>query len=230
MVSANVLQRVFRLKYGQSCGTCFSVDIDNREYIVTAKHVIEGFSGSGIVEIFHDNKWVPIAAQLVGAGAGEVDVAVLSLAQQLAPNWHLPLPADDKDIFFGQDVYFLGFPYHLFTDIGQNNRNFPIPFIKKAIVSSISKGQHTAQLYYLDGHNNPGFSGGPIVFTIPGSRDFRVAAVVSGYRFEQESIYAGEQQTPLSYRYNTGLILGYGVFHAVELIQANPIGLPMSYL
>jgi hypothetical protein len=34
------------------------------------------------------------------------------------------------------------------------NRNFPLPFVKKALLSAMANGY-----YYLDGHNNPGFSG-----------------------------------------------------------------------
>jgi hypothetical protein len=157
----------------------------------------------------------------VGHASGDVDISVLALGFQLSPT--RPLTPTGAGIGFGQDVYFLGFPYNLFTDIGANNRDFPVPFIKKAIVSSITK-VGDAEVTFLDGHNNPGFSGGPVVFVPPGQRDFRVAAVISGYRFEREPVFVGDQPTNLAYRYNTGIIIAYGIRHAVDLAQSNPIG------
>ncbi len=123
----------------------------------------------------------------------------------------------------GQEVFFLGFPYNLFADIGATNRDFPLPFVKRATLSSMSNDPNE-DILFLDGHNNLGFSGGPVVFKAPGAQDFRVAGVVSGYRFEEEPIYSGDTPTQLAFRYNTGIIISYSIRHAVELIKANPIG------
>ena len=226
MVPSNALTRTFRIKYGQSYGTCFTVDIDNRQYIVTAKHVANGISPSASIEIFHTNQWHRVDTSLVGEARGEIDVTVLAIPLQLSPTH--PLPASDEDIYFGQDIYFLGFPYNLFTDLGEINRNFPIPFIKKGIVSSITSANDGVRRYFLDGHNNPGFSGGPVVFAPPGQQSYRVAAVISGYRYENEPIYAGDQATQLAYLYNTGIIIAYGIQHAVDLIHMNPIGFDLT--
>lgn len=127
-------------------------------------------------------------------------------------------------IVYGQDVYFLGFPYGMTGEIGQMNRDFPLPFVKKAIVSCLQTTQKDAQLLFLDGHNNPGFSGGPVVFKEPNKNDFKVAGVISGYRYNEEPIYQGDQQVPLAYRYNTGIIFSYGIKHAVDIIKSTPIG------
>ena len=80
---------------------------------------------------------------------------------------------------------------------------------------------------FLDGHNNPGFSGGPVVFKEPNKNEFKVALVISGYRYTHEPIFIGDQQVPLAYHYNTGIIVSYGVKHAVDVINENPIGLPI---
>jgi hypothetical protein len=40
---------------------------------------------------------------------------------------------------------------------------FSVPLIKKAIISA-TVHEHGATVLLLDGHNNPGFSGGPIVY------------------------------------------------------------------
>jgi len=87
-----------------------------------------------------------------------------------------------------------------------------------------NSGQH----FFLDGHNNPGFSGGPIVFKEPNKNDFKAASVISGYRYTNELIFAGEIQVPFAYRYNTGIIISCGIKHAVDLIEGNPKGLPIN--
>ncbi len=79
----------------------------------------------------------------------------------------------------------------------------------------------------MDGQNNPGFSGGPVVFSGPSNKDYKVAGVISGYRVVHEPIYQGEKKLDLTYEYNTGIILAYGIKHAVDLIKENPVGVPL---
>ena len=136
-------------------------------------------------------------------------------------------------IVLGQDVYFLGFPYSISSDIGDLNRNFPVSLIKKAILSAFGSNPSDTQVLYLDGHNNPGFSGGPVVFCNPYSiaslsNPYKVAAVISGMKYVEEPVYDSDKRTHLVYRYNTGIIVAYRIQYALDLIQANPIGLEIS--
>jgi len=69
------------------------------------------------------------------------------------------------DMVIGQDVFFLGFPYNYDSLLQQSPfGNTPIPFVKKACMSAIIKSGEDI-LLLLDGHNNPGFSGGPVCFS-----------------------------------------------------------------
>lgn len=225
MVPSNALQRTFRIQHGSGCGTSFTVDQGTKQYLVTARHVVAGIKKIDQIEIFFENKWHSLDCEVVGEAAGNIDITVLSVPLQLSPTYSLQATTDG--VYFGQDVYFLGFPYNLFADIGAANRNFPLPFIKRATLSSMidPKGE---DILFLDGHNNPGFSGGPVIYSPPGTRDFRVAGVISGYRYENEPIFEGDTPTPLAYRYNTGIIIAYNIRHAVDLIRANPIGYQLS--
>ncbi len=36
--------------------------------------------------------------------------------------------------------------------------------------------------------------------------------VISGYRYKEEPIYQGEQPVLLAYRYNTGIVISYGLW------------------
>lgn len=54
MITTNVLQRTFRIKYGENTGTCFTIDVDDRQYIATARHVVDGIQRKDTIEIFHE--------------------------------------------------------------------------------------------------------------------------------------------------------------------------------
>ena len=81
----------------------------------------------------------------------------------------------------------------------------------------------------LDGHNNPGFSGGPIVYQSTTDRrgSMTVIGVVSGYLQTLEPVYDARKETTLSYGYNTGIVKAYFIDHATDLICENPIGFKM---
>ena len=83
MLTTNVLQRTFHIRFGGGSGTAFTIDIERRQYLVTARHIIESFCG-GELEIYHDSEWKKINLELVGAGAGEVDIGGLTMNGKIA--------------------------------------------------------------------------------------------------------------------------------------------------
>lgn len=226
MITTNVIQRTFHIRVSDFIGTCFTIDVAEKQYIITARHVVSEISGTQKISIFHGDQWKDIDVTLVGHCDGEIDISVLATNVLLSPNY--PLPATMEGIVYGQDVYFLGFPYGMTGAIGEMNHDFPLPFVKQAILSCLYTTPAGNQLLFLDGHNNPGFSGGPVVFKEQNKPDFKVAGVISGYRYNEEPIYQGAQQLPLAYRYNTGIIITYGIRHAIELIDSNPVGLTLN--
>ena len=226
MITSNVIQRTFYIRLDGSEGTCFTIDVDNKQYLVTARHLVATITGTQKVSIFHEGQWEDIDVSLVGHCNEEIDISVLVTDVRLSPDF--PLLPTMADIIYGQDVFFLGFPYGMMGEIGQMNRNFPLPFVKKAIVSCLPTPTD-AQPLFLDGHNNPGFSGGPVIFKEQkNSNEFKVAGVISGYRRVEEPIYQGTQELPLTYGQNTGIIISYGIKHAVDLIESNPIGFELN--
>jgi hypothetical protein len=225
LVSANVLQRTFNIAYGDSAGTAFTVDHAGRRYLVTADHVVSGIQDADTVQVLHDGVWRELAVRLVGRTEEPGDIAVLSLEVRLSAD-HL-LPATSAGLFVGQDVFLVGFPFGLSTEAGAVNANFPVPFVKRGILSVFAR-QGDYQIHYLDGHNNPGFSGGPVVFRPQWSNEFRVSSVISGYRLDSEPVYRGDLSTDLLVRYNTGIVISFNILHAVELIERNPIGFDLG--
>ncbi len=225
MLTSNLIHRTFQIRVNDATATCFTIDRDGRQYLITAQHVVRDVADQSHpqVELFHDGQWKPIILTLVGHCTKPVDISVYAPPQQLSPP--LRLPPQDKTTF-GQPVYFLGFPYGLRTNLGELNRNFPAPFIKQAIVSSMDNECGTC--FYLDGHNNPGFSGGPVIAHDSVSDCFALVSVVSGYQSAPENIHAPTGPVDLHYQADTGIIISYGIKHALDVISDNPNGFEIT--
>ena len=220
MITANVIYRVFRLKLGPETGTGFAIEEEGREYLVTARHLAHSLWGKRQIEVFKDGGWSPSEVTAVGHAPGEVDISVLAPAERLTPTRALPLPASSKGLTYGQEAFFLGYPYGI-SDNFLRETGHPLPLVKRVTVSTLF-----GKPYLLDGHNNPGFSGGPVVFCPPGRKEFQVVAVVSGYRWASAPVRDQENRdTEFYLRENTGIVVAYDVNEAIALIRANPIGL-----
>jgi hypothetical protein len=228
MITANVMHRVFRLHYGNGLGTCFALDVDGKQYIVTAAHVLDGISAIDKVGLYNEGQVREHEARLVGMGPGDVDIAVLALEQPVTPPSFPPLPPSIGKLIYGQDLYFLGFPLGLHSDVVFAT-GFPLPLIKKACWSgSFAGAGKSLSLLLLDAHLNKGFSGGPVVFAPLGGphNDLHVAGVISGYRVWEEPTYLQGQETGIVYRADTGIGLAYSIEHVLDVIRSNPIGPP----
>ncbi len=238
MITSNVIQRTFQLRTSCATFTGFTIDVSGRQYLCTAKHCLLSDASSENfqhIEVFHNEKWKPLKVRLVGFGSEDTDVCVLTSEQRLSPSH--PLEPTTAGIAYGQDVYFLGFPYEMRFVVKVNN-GFPVPFVKQATLSALSSPYEKQRILYLDGHNNPGFSGGPVVFRKSGDLQsgFCVASVISGYREDKKYIVAGDKRgvmsidigdgkrKPLEVYLNTGIIISYDIYHAIDAIKKNPIG------
>lgn len=223
MISANVIQRTFHIKYNNSTGTCFVIDIDNKQYFVTAKHVIQKLNGTETIEVFYQSQWQKVDAILVGHSLHS-DISVISIPS--LRNNSDNVIAESEQIFYGQDIYFLGFPYGLQSDVGALNNHLPLPFVKKGIVSNFLF-ESPRKILLLDGLNNKGFSGGPVIYKNMYDNSLRIAAIISGYRYEIVSAEHQNNEIDIQVKANTGIIISYGIEAAIELIKANPIGLQL---
>ena len=85
LMTTNILQRTFRIQYGGFTGTCFTVDVDGRQYLITARHIVSSIAGPNMVQIQHENTWKSLAVELVGHGQGDIDVTVLAPPVQISP-------------------------------------------------------------------------------------------------------------------------------------------------
>lgn len=226
MITSNVLHRVFFIK-GDDYGTAFTIDVDEKQYLITAKHLFVNPSATTGIKLFFDQRWHDLPVTHVGSGNGEIDISVYSAAHvRLSPD--LALEPTLNGIVIAQDVYFVGYPYKMWTNAGVTLASRPFPFVKKGTLSSAFDSGDSTSRIYIDALNNEGFSGGPVVFIPPGKRDFCVAGVVSKFKTELEPVIGPDGiDSGHKVAYNTGFLIAYPVQYALDLIERNPIGVPI---
>ncbi len=226
MVPSDIIQRTFHVAHGNEAGTAFTIEVGDLQYIVTAAHVVKGLQPNTKLRVNHQGGWTPIDIGEVWVSPTGADLSLISPKAQLSP-CHPILVGGAASFYLSQQIFFLGFPYGMRLDIGPVNNDFPVPFVKTGIVSSFTSAGTGSQIVFCDGHNNPGFSGGPIV-AIDQERRVHVIAVVSGYRYNDDPVLLNGQNTGLTYRANTGLVIGYGLKEVVEQATAAANGAPIT--
>ena len=131
---SQVLTRTYNISTAERTGTAFALDVDARQYLITAKHVVQDIRDGDSLSIFHAQDWHSFSVRIIGVGPGEIDVAVLRPPFRLAT---LPLPyLADHGLTIGQDAYFTGFPLNQRMD-HSDNTGFPLPFVKQASLAAI---------------------------------------------------------------------------------------------
>ena len=236
--TTNIIQKTFLIQQGNSPGTAFAIETDGREYLITARHVVPDTSKP--IAIVQDEKLKPLPVTGIYHHPGEPDVAAITLGQQIAPRY--PVELSNSGTVLGQDVVFVGFPFGWNNTQYDFNNGYPIPFVKAAIVSA-SIFKNKTSFVYLDGHNNPGFSGGPIAADHMPHKDSKlgpkIIGVVSGFKFEHTPHPSRINPPPKSFGgypiaddhvhlTNSGFLKGYDIKHAIEIAQANPQGFKLS--
>ena len=220
MITANVWERVVRIQCGAAIGTGFTLDYEGSQYLVTARHVVDGPHPP---EVRVRGNPIPVDLSRLTISVVEADVAVFRVNHPITED--LSLPATMDGIVFGQDCYFLGFPWGLTFDVG-STESFPL--VKRATVSGINHHVHNRPVLLLDGWNNPGFSGGPVVFRPPTSlgmqEPWRVCGVVTAYRTEPSPLMiGGKELLDAQVLLNSGIIIVEEITRAIEAITAHPI-------
>lgn len=227
MITTNVIQRTFHIKGEQQAGTAFTIDQHGRQYLVTAYHVVAEIDKSHRIDIFHEGRWKRVPVSIVGFDEA-LDVAVLSCDLQLSPEYNLePTIAN---LTYGQQLYYLGFPFGWDSGNSQMNRGFPIPFVKSAILSAMPEGG--GKTLFLDTILNKGFSGGPVVFRPQGESNYQVAGVVVNYPTpilepvvnRNEEAAKDAKGEDLYFQENPGLAIVTEISRVVEIINSNPKG------
>lgn len=88
-------------------------------------------------------------------------------------------------------------------------------------MSAIDASDPRAVVLFVDGFNNPGFSGGPIVFWNFRTRVYRICGVVMGYREDTAKVLVNGVHTDTHLLVNSGILIGYSTMHVAEAIEAS---------
>jgi hypothetical protein len=249
-------------------GTTFSINVDNREYWITAKHMFTGvksgpagafttktvkaniLSQSGDGEEGHDLQWETESFTVLDPGK-DIDILVLVPDHALLSLYprDFTLKTGSDGVPLGGDCEFLGFPYGGGWKTQWSDPKDPaskhwlwLPYIKHCTPSA-RLNEKGLGVWVLDGINNEGFSGGPVLFATGPNQ--KVFAVISGFHAEPLEVLPapqpGEKRSSVPpepdlpgakitdekkqiVNVNSGFILAYDIAPAISTIQANPIG------
>ena len=226
-VTSNVLGRVLQVRSPSTSCSAFTIEIEKKQYLVTARHCLDGVTDSKNLMVRRGSVWGPVVGPVFLPSNSEVDIAAIGLAQPITLDSEFQPTSDG--IALGQPVFFIGYPYDFSTKWKPSDSPnlSEVAFIKAGILSAMDSRNPQAIIIYIDGHNNQGFSGGPIVFRPSPNSQFRVAAVVKGFRGEATPVVKGKNlldpnapsYEDLYTRANTGIVVGYSIEHIVKAIN-----------
>lgn len=252
-VTSNVLRRTLLIQASEG-GTAFTIEVDGRQYLITAKHVVGKLpnEAESTIQVRKKNGWAPLKVTVFKCD-DPVDIAVLVPPAQITVNF--ALEPTSNGMMAGQDAYFVGFPYGSFATYATQPDVFG--FVKRATVARFDRlpDAHT-QMILLDGYNNPGFSGSPVVYRDLSQSGivFKVAGVLVSYLYDASPVVNKKQEihedeitaedrersdvvrtitdgrlyrvedTKQLVKLNSGIATAWDIGSAVDLIRKHPIG------
>jgi hypothetical protein len=233
------------------CGraTIFCVVVDGREYWVTAKHVLTGAehppygsvrSKSVLLQLLNPSavgkEWIPEKFSVIDTG-GNIDIVVLAPLSPILSHRIPTEPMDSSGVDIGGDCEFLGFPFGgSWRARFATGQTFWMPFSKHCTVLAFYN--IGTKVWILDGINNEGFSGGPVVVQTGPAQ--KIVAVISGYWQEPAEVISSLSAQPQAsnrarptkpstakkpyVNVNSGFIVAYDIKCALDAIRKDPIG------
>ncbi len=207
--------RIYNINYEKSSGTTFLIEKDSSNYFVTAKHLFKTKKYGDIVtvRIYQDNEWKYLTGKLLFHKNPNIDIALIEpddwkFVDGISLDSPMPIPGDEG--------FFFGFPFGIRDTLNRKiNYGFPLPLVKKAVLS----GSLGSGIILLDGHNNPGFSGGPVYFKNRLERDdykWYLQGVISSYVNDSKLITIGDET--IKFNENSGIIIAYTTQKIIEIL------------
>jgi hypothetical protein len=221
-VPNDILQRTYAIQCGDEGGTAFGVDYQSRLYLVTARHVVHSLpERDGTIQVLRPEgmKTYHIARTLFPPSR-DADIAVLETDEKVQTPFSIAITQGGEGPTMGQQVWFLGYPFR--ERLHSHFLNGELPFIKRGTMSAVDATNEDAIVLYIDGFNNEGFSGGPIVYWDFGKHAYRIVGVVQGYKPDAAKVVVNGQPVDTQILVNSGILVGFNIKHAIQAIeQAN---------
>jgi hypothetical protein len=227
-VPTEILQRTIFIKAGTEAGTAFGVDYAGKMFLVTARHVIAGLPAQGaVIQILQENQWKDYhTVRTLFPTSKDVDIAVFETNEKVPTPYGVSMAGEAGGVTLGQQVWFLGYPFGIASHFGPGgvapfSKGGALPFIKRGTMSAIDGTNPDAVVIYIDGFNNPGFSGGPILYWSFSKQSYEILGVVQGYKEDSAKVLVNGQHVDTQVLVNTGILVGYSIGHALEAIKDN---------
>jgi hypothetical protein len=218
-VPGEILSRTFYIKNGNESGTAFAVDYEGDMFLITARHLAAGLpTENATIQIWQQGQWKDYhTLKTLYPSSNDADIAVLETSEKVKTPYGITPVAPDDGATFGQPVWFLGYPFGIYSHV--TNQETVFPFIKRGTMSAIDASNPDAVIVYIDGFNDPGFSGGPIVYWDFKKHAYRIVAVVSGYRTDTAKTVVNGRQIDTPLLVNSGILISYHIDHAMKAIK-----------
>lgn len=223
---------VFYFIYKDKAATGTFCSYKGKTFFVTAAHTFDEVNASGnrvrslkngsnlkaALDINGKPPYTSIEGKVYFDPDMNVDAAVIQMDLINDSGMRTSLESDQA-ISVGQDVIFLGFPLNIVT-VFEGKR---LALTKHAILSQfIDAGE--GFLYLFDGHNNPGFSGGPVIKkNLDGS--LSMVAIINAYFHDPlkgQATYKNEK-VDFDINTNSGIIIATPVTRITKIIDDNKL-------
>ena len=230
------MSNIFNLSVDDISGTCFMIVKGKQQYFITAAHLFGTTHKSGDavpVQLFYENQLQTFSAKVYFHTNRKVDIAVFRLPQSIAQKIELPdemlqykdtlqkvfsnqgISTDSLFANIDMDVLFFGFPL---GNLSTDEFGIKFPLAKRAIISGWVN-HNAVKILLLDGHNNPGFSGGPVVTYDTVRKKMCLIGVISGYIPEMVDVQ--HKKDTFSINQNSGIIVCYGRQYVEDIFTEN---------
>jgi hypothetical protein len=192
-------------------------------YLVTARHVVSGLpKENATIQIRQENQWRNYrTVKTIFPSSSDVDIAIFETEEKIAKPYWVTI-SDTGGPTMGQQVWFLGYPWGITSHIKpKDGGEIIIPFIKRGTMSAIDATNPDAVVFYIDGFNNPGFSGGPIICWEFSKHEYEIIGVVKGYKEDSAKVIVNGQHVDTNLLVNSGILVGYSISHAMDAIKGS---------
>jgi S1-C subfamily serine protease len=217
LVPGEMLSRTIFIKAGNEAGTAFSIDYEGKMYLVTARHVVSDLPReNATIQIWQQEQWKDYhTVKTIFPSSNDVDIAVFETSEKVEKPYAVTV-GEESGAYMGQQVFFLGYPFGIASRFQNSN---VAPFIKRGTLSAIDAKNPDAVVIYVDGFNNPGFSGGPILYWDLDKHIFHILGVIQGYKEDSAKVLINGQHVNTQLLVNTGILVGYDIKHALKAIK-----------
>jgi hypothetical protein len=225
VVPVQCWMRTFKVEFTGGAASCFVINHRDRQWLITAKHVADAAVQNGVADLTltgENGLDVELSGSLVPVPLVQdgPDIAVFDLGEMKIVRDDMTLVPSADGVALSQEVFFLGFPLP-----GTLPLMGRLPAVRRGIVAQRVHLNGVAA-WIIDGHNLPGFSGGPLVFADRGGQGstWHVLGVVHGYWQHRIDVEVAGANLPDSVSFkvptNAGLVVVYDIKHAIEAIDA----------